>query len=67
MAVNVQAPAVSILKSPYVPVVELAVNRLSALSTSVEVNVPDVLNAASVSVNVTEAEDTVAASLEPSI
>ena len=62
LAVNVQSPAASISKSPIVPVVELAVNVLSVLSTSAAVNVPDVLNAASVSVSASSTEETVAAS-----
>ena len=44
---------------------EEAVKELSLLSTSELVSVPEVVRAASVSVRVTEAEETVAASLVP--
>ena len=59
--------AVSPWEKPMVPVVELAVKALSALSTSLDVNVPDVLKAVSVSVSATVALETVAASLVPVI
>ena len=52
-------------KLPYVPAVLEATNVLFALSTSVLVNVPLVLNGASVSVRATVALLTVAASFVP--
>ena len=45
----------------------LAIKVLSALSASFAVNVPLAVNAVSVSVSVSVADETVAASLEPSI
>ena len=66
-AVKVQAPAASMVKVPMVPTIVAAVNALSALSGSVAVSVPLVDSAASVSVSVSEALDTVAASLVPLI
>ena len=66
-AVKVQAPAASMVKVPMVPTIVAAVNALSALSGSVAVSVPLVDSAASVSVSVSLAEETVAASLVPLI
>ena len=62
LAVNVQSPAASISKSPIVPVVELAVNVLSVLSTSAAVNVPEAVNTSLDSVRASVADDTVATS-----
>ena len=49
------------------PTIVVTVKLSSALSGSVAVSVPDVLSAASVSVRVSDALDTVAASLVPLI
>ncbi|SBS69128.1 hypothetical protein VHE8714_04818 [Vibrio splendidus] len=67
LAVNVQCPLASIVRSPLDPVIESGVKVLSGLSTSVLVSVPDVVTALSVSSMATVALLTVAASLVPLI